>query len=209
MTRDLAPLARRTREIYERNAARFDAERLRTGIESAWLSEFTEGLPAGAPVLDLGCGAGEPVAAWLIGAGFAVTGLDIAPAMLALARRRWPACRWIEGDMRGLDLGETFDGILGWHSFFHLTAKEQREALPAIAAHLRPGGALMLTVGPEAGEVAGRVGDDPVYHASLSEAEYGEILAGQGIRIARFVRADPGCDGATVLLGRKAAIPSS
>lgn len=206
---DLGQLAARTGEIYDQNAARFDAERSRAGVEFGWLTRFAEDLPEGAQVLDLGCGAGEPMAEWLISAGYEVTGADISPAMLSIARSRWPDRNWIEADMRGLDLGGQFDGILGWHGFFHLTGNEQRVALPSIAAHLRPGGVLMLTVGPEAGEVTGRVGDDEVYHASLSERDYREILTVNGIGVARFVRDDPDCDGATVMLARKALIPSS
>ena len=105
--------------------------------------------------------------------------------------------------MRGLDLGKAFDGVIGWDSFFHLTPDEQRATLARLAAHLKPGGALMLTVGPDAGEVAGHVGDDPVYHSSLSSEEYGAALAGFGLRILHFVRQDPDCGFHTVLVAQR------
>ncbi|MBC7283348.1 MAG: SAM-dependent methyltransferase, partial [Hoeflea sp.] len=93
-------------------------------------------------------------------------------------------------------------------SFFHLTPEEQRTALVLLASHLESEGALMLTVGPEAGEVAGHVGDEPVYHSSLSLADYEAILKGLGLRIIQVARQDPDCGFHTVLLARKQRCPS-
>ncbi len=198
-----ADIAARTREIYERNAARFDAERPKKLHERAWLDRFAALVRPGGKVLDLGCGAGAPIAAYFMAKGFAVTGADNAEAMLVIARARYPAGDWRQGDMRTLNLPERFDGIIGWDSFFHLTPEEQRETLRRIAEHLAPGGALLLTVGPSAGEVVGHVGDDEVYHSSLSPEEYAAILAEQGIEIVQFVPEDPDCDMHTLLLGRR------
>src|SRR5690606_16926928 len=162
-------------------------------------------LPPGGRILDVGCGAGEPIAAYLAQAGHPVTGVDFAAPMLAIARRRLPRGDWRCADMRTLALSERFAGVVGWDSFFHLTADEQRGTLPRLAAHLAPGGALLLTVGPHAGEVTGRVGGDRVYHASLSPAEYERILAGLGLAIVRFVPEDPACGGRSVLLAAATA----
>lgn len=200
---DLAVLATRTQDVYERNAARFDADRLKTLFERGWLDRFLDLLPAGGRVLDAGCGTGEPIAVYMAGRGFRVTGIDAARAMLAIARARVPGGDWRLADMRGLDLGETFDGVIGWDSFFHLRPDEQRAVLPRLARHLNPGGALMLTVGPAAGEVAGHVGDDAIYHSSLAPDEYDSILAGLGLAVVRFTKEDPDCGGRTVLLARK------
>ena len=151
-------------------------------------------------MLDLGCGAGEPIARYLIERGCAVTGVDFSSAMLAIARSRFPDGRWIEADMRTLDLDERFAAIVAWDSFFHLTRDEQRELFPRIARHLLPGGAVLLTVGPDDGEALGRVGDGAVYHASLSPAEYAARLDKSGLTVAGFVPEDPACGGHSVLL---------
>lgn len=200
---ELQALSRRTGEVYERNAERFDRERGRDLFECTWLDRMVDGLDPGASILDLGCGTGDPIAAYLRGRGFAVLGLDASSAMLAIARTRFPQGDWRLGDMRWLDLAERFDAILGWDSFFHLTAEEQRGTLPRIASHLRPFGRVLLTVGPMAGEVAGHVGDDPVYHASLSPQEYAQRLDALGLDILDFVKEDPAARGRTVLLARK------
>ena len=190
----------RHRQVYEANAAAWDARRSRALFERGWLDRFLAPLRPGAPVLDLGCGGGEPIARYLIERGFAVTGLDFAPAMLGIARARFPDHRWIEADMRDLDLEERFAGILGWDSFFHLTPDEQRALIPRLARHLEPGGTLLLTVGPEASEPIGQVEGEPVYHASLSPSEYRDRLAAAGLTVAAFAPEDAQAHGHSVLL---------
>ena len=206
---DAEALAATTREVYEAGAVAFDARRPRSLFERGWLDRFLALVPPGAPVLDLGCGAGEPIAAHLMAQGRPVTGVDLAPAMLAIARSRWPGGDWREGDMRALDLPERFGGIVAWDSFFHLTAREQRAALPRIAAHLAPGGALLLTVGPGASTGAGSVAGRPVHHASLDLSDYAAILERAGLQVRAFVAEDPDCDRHSVLLARRDGGPSA
>ena len=203
---DLEGLASATSGVYERHAAEFDAQRSKRLHERVWLERFAERLPEGAAILDLGCGTGEPVTSWFAERGFRVTGVDIAEAMLDLARQRFPEGDWRRADMRSLDLGERFDGIIAWHSFFHLTREEQRDTLPRLADHLVPGGVMLLTVGPEDGEVVGHVAGEPVYHASLSPAEYRGLLRELGMTIIAFVVEDPKCDGSTLLLASKVQV---
>lgn len=198
-------LADTTHAVYEKNGPRFDRERPKGLHERAWLDRFLALVPEGGAILDLGCGAGDPIAKYFLEKGHPVTGLDFSTSMLALARERYPDGEWVLGDMRELELGRTFDGILGWNSFFHLTQEDQRVTLDRIGRHLAPGGALMLTVGPVAGEVAGWVGDDRVYHSSLAPEEYRRILGDLGLEVVDFVFDDPECDQQTVLLARKLA----
>ncbi len=200
---DRQTLERRTQAVYNRNAVAYDRHRSRALQEQRWLDRFTQDLPEGAHILDLGCGGGEPMASYLISRHFQVTGLDFSRAMLALAARRFPDQVWIYGDMRDLNLATQFDGILGWDSFFHLTHADQRATLPKIAQHLLPGGRLMLTVGPRKGEVTGQVNGEAVYHASLSPQEYGDILLGLGLTIVEFVLEDQDCGQHTILLARR------
>lgn len=191
------------REVYQRNAEQFDRDRARDLHERGWLERFCAMLPEGGRVLDLGCGAGEPMAGYLIRQGFAVTGMDFAPAMLAIARARYPEACWVEGDMRALDMGVRFDGVLAWDSFFHLTAEAQRAVIPRLAAHLCSGGAVMLSVGPEEGEAWGDVAGEAVYHASLSPEGYAAEFRSAGMEVVAFQARDMACNGHSVLLARK------
>lgn len=193
----------KTRDVYEAEASTYDALRSRALFEARWLARFAACLPADGHLLDLGCGAGEPIARWFIAEGFRVTGVDFAGAMLDIARARWPDGDWRQGDMRSFDLAQQFDGIVAWDSLFHLTPDEQRGCIARMAAHLTPGGALLMTVGPEAGEVSGRVGGQTVYHASLSPAQYATCLEENGLRLTGFMADDPETNQHSVLLARK------
>lgn len=200
---DLERIRRRTLAVYDRNAEGWDRHRPRVLIERAWLERFTGLLPAGGCVLDAGCGAGEPIAAYLLGQGFELTGIDASERMLALCRARFPDANWRQMDLRELDLDQRFDGIVSWDASFHLTQDEQRALLPRFAAHLAPGGALLMTIGHEAGEVQGTVEGEAVYHASLAPEEYRERLGELGLDIVQMTLEDQGCDFHSVLLAAR------
>jgi SAM-dependent methyltransferase len=190
------------RAVYEAKAAAFDRLRSRALFERPWLERFLALVSTGAPILDLGCGTGEPIARHLIAAGHPVTGVDAAEPMLAIARNRFPAAAWLHADMRFLDLGRRFGGIVAWDSFFHLTHDDQRAMFPIFARHLAPGGALLFTSGPQDGEAVGAVDGAPVYHASLSPAAYAGLLEANGHAVRAFVAEEADCDRHTVWLAR-------
>ena len=190
--------------LYDRNAAFFDQKRLRVLFEKSWLDRFLALLPAGGSVLDIGCGMGEPIARYVIEAGYVLTGVDSSPAMVELCQGRFPNRAWHVADMRSLSLGQRFDGIIAWDSFFHLTREDQRRMFPVFRAHAAEHAALMFTSGPEHGEAIGQFCGTPLYHASLDPVEYGSLLAGQGFAVVRHVANDAQCDRHTVWL---AALP--
>jgi SAM-dependent methyltransferase len=191
--------------LYEDNAPAWDRQRSRDLFEKPWLDRFTAGVPPGGAILDLGCGLGEPIARYLIERGFRVTGLDSSPSLIALCRARFPGEEWIVGDMRELALGRTFDGLIAWHSFFHLSPEHQRPIFPRFAAHLRPGGRLMFTSGERHGEAIGSWQGEPLYHASLDTEEYRALLQANAFEILDHRPRDPECGHATVWLARRNA----
>ncbi|MES0862752.1 class I SAM-dependent methyltransferase [Ruegeria sp. SCPT10] len=192
-----------THAVYERQARAYDEQRSRALFEARWLARFTANLKPGGHVLDLGCGAGEPIARWFMAEGFNVTGVDFSEAMLDIARSRWPEGDWRQADMRDFELSQRFDGVIAWNSFFHLTADEQKACIARMARHLRSGGMLMLTVGHSAGEAQGTVGGELVYHASLSPAGYAACLEDNGMILSGFLAKDPETQSHTVLMAHK------
>ena len=200
---DFVQIAASMHSVYESKAEQFDRERAKHLFEEPWLDKFAEHLPANARILDLGCGSGEPIAKYFIDRGHAITGYDYSEAMISIATGRFPDHRWIVGDMRSLDLGETFDGVLGWHSFFHLTRDEQRLVIPRFAKHLRPKAPLLLTIGEGDGEVIGHVGGELVYHSSLTLDEYRQLLKQARLEILEVVFEDKDCGGSSILLAQK------
>lgn len=190
-------------EFYATHAARFDAVRSRALEERGWLGAFAALLPPGGTVLDLGCGMGAPVGAWLIAQDFRLTGVDAVPALLERARVRLPAGEWIEGDMRHLDLRRRFDGILLWDSLFHLDVAAQRACFVIIATHAAPRCALLFNSGTQQGESAHPMFGEPLFHASLSARAYRACLAAHGFQVVRRVEADPACGERTIWLALK------
>lgn len=196
------PSAARILDLYERHAHAWDAERGRVLMERAWLDRFRAAMAPGASVLDLGCGAGEPMARYLIENGYAVTGVDAAPSLIRLCTERFPEHTWISRDMRQLDLGVQFGGILAWDSFFHLPPQDQRAMFAVLRAHAAPGAALMFTSGPAHGEAIGSYRGEPLYHASLDAAEYAALLGAHGFEVVAHVVEDAACGDHTVWLAR-------
>jgi SAM-dependent methyltransferase len=188
--------------LYEENAAAWDQLRGTELTERDWFDRFTALLPARASILDLGCGSGEPVAKHLIEHGYRVTGLDSSPSLIGMCRRRFPDHNWLVGDMRELDLGCRFEGILGWYSFFHLHFDDQRAMFPRFAAHAAPGALLMFTSGPQHGEAIGEWQGEPLYHASLAPDEYRALLHANEFDVLSFRAGMPLADGPSVWLAR-------
>lgn len=83
-----------------------------------WVGPMVEevGLAAGERVLDVACGTGivARVAKEYVGDAGRVVGVDLSPAMLAVARRVAPGIEWREGDAGALPLqgDERFDVVL-------------------------------------------------------------------------------------------------
>lgn len=194
-------------DLYERHAAAFDRLRGRALVERAWLDRFRALVAPGAPILDIGCGSGEPMAEYLIQCGHPVTGVDSSPSLVGLAEKRFPDHAWMVGDMRALDLGRRFAGLVAWDSFFHLSHADQRAMFPRFAAHALPGAALLFTSGTSHGEAMGTFEGEPLYHASLAPEDYRRLLADNGFHVVRHIAEDAACDWHTVWLAQAAAAP--
>ena len=195
--------AARIIDLYQRKAKDWIESRARGSLfEKPWLDRFRALLPSAGPILDLGCGSAEPMAAYLIELGDLVVGVDSSPAMIDACRKRFPEQEWIVADMRHLALQRRFSGILAWDSFFHLCHDDQRRMFPLFRAHALPNAALMFTSGPADGEAIGRFGGEPLYHASLDPAEYRSLLDRNGFRVVSHVVEDPDCGGHTIWLAQ-------
>jgi SAM-dependent methyltransferase len=97
-------------------------------------------------VVDVGSGPGH-VTAYLADGGADATGIDLSPAMVDQARRRFPALTFEVGDLRRLTRPATSPGwaaVLGWYSLIHLAASELPDAVAALVRPLAPGGWLVL-----------------------------------------------------------------
>lgn len=118
-------------------------------------------------VLELGSGGGNN--ACHLKAHYAMTLVDVSEQMLAVSRKLNPECEHVEGDMRTVRLGRTFDAVFVHDAVCYMTTEaDLRAALRTAFVHCREGGVALFvpdhvreTFAPEAelgGHDAGRRG---------------------------------------------------
>jgi ubiquinone/menaquinone biosynthesis C-methylase UbiE len=141
-------------EEYDRIDAEF-YDYYSTGLEGDVDFYVLEAQKAGSPVLEIGCGTGRitiPIAQ----EGIAITGLDLAPSMLAVARRKLSSLapeiqervELVWGDMRDFVLDRQFKLIMiPYRAFLYMyTPEDQKQALTCIHNHLADGGHLIFNI---------------------------------------------------------------
>lgn len=128
-------------------------------------------LPAGARILDVGCGSGW-LSEYFARLGYDVTGIDISPDLIEIARARVAhaqslyaqssgnesfslKCRFFTHDAEAAPLEESFDAIICYDSLHHF--EDERSVLRNVAAMLSYGGLLFVLEGerpPDESETA-------------------------------------------------------
>jgi SAM-dependent methyltransferase len=94
-------------------------------------------------ILELGSGGG--CNASHLASRFTLTLVDVSPAMLAVSRALNPDCEHLEGDMRTVRLGRTFDAVFIHDAICYMTIEaDLGRAIETAFAHCRPGGAVLL-----------------------------------------------------------------
>ncbi len=116
--------------------------------EAAYFGSLLAGhTPPVRTVLELGCGGGSN--AFYLRDRFELTLTDLSPDMVAQSVLLNPGCTHIQGDMRTLRLGTTFDAVFVHDAIDYLISKaDVVAALRTARAHLRPGG--LVVVAPDA-----------------------------------------------------------
>ena len=131
---------------YDRRMDRFSRGKV-ARIKEAVVAE----IPERAEVLEIGCGTGE-LAAMLIARGATVTGFDLNPEMIEVAREKIEeeglGNRFTLGEMGvdGMDLfpSSCFDAVVSTLSFSELSNDERRFTLRHAERVLKPGGLIVI-----------------------------------------------------------------
>lgn len=107
---------------------------------------FLESMPDQAKILDCGCGPGQDseVFAKL---RLNVTGIDITPEFVVMARQRVPTADFIQMDMRAISLpANTFDGIWVSFSLLHIHKSDVPTVLNNFKRILKTTGKIMIAL---------------------------------------------------------------
>ncbi len=135
------------RRGYDAIAARYLASRSANSADVHLLQELEKRLPAGAKILDAGCGAGVPIAKRL-SEKYSVMGVDFSEAQIRLARQLVPRAQFVLQDITRLAFPDgSFDAICSYYAIIHIPRKEHPAILRNFYRILRPGGLALLCLG--------------------------------------------------------------
>ena len=136
----------------------------KSSVRAVKLAAVVTHLAPGAAVLDLGCGAGVPVARELARLGFDVTGVDASIGQIERARQNAPQARFILGDMASVDFAAgAFDAVVAFYAITHLPRSEHEPLIRKIADWLRPGGRFLASFGTVEGDWSGEWLGTPMF----------------------------------------------
>ncbi|HLA12167.1 MAG TPA: class I SAM-dependent methyltransferase [Pyrinomonadaceae bacterium] len=117
---------------------------------------YTLSLPAGATILDVGCGSGW-LSEYFVRLGYKVTGVDLSPELIKIARERIASvpfgldhdksltCNFMVHDIEASPFQATFDAILCYDALHHF--EDENAVLANLADMLRYGGLLFIAEG--------------------------------------------------------------
>lgn len=125
-------------------------------------------------LLNVGCGGGKN--AFNLKKHFTVTGIDISPTMLDLARQLNPECQFHQADMREFTLQDRFDAVLIDDAISYMTTEEElRAVFDKAYVHLNIGG--VMVCGPDDTKETFRQNWTEVSHAaSASKPENIDVV---------------------------------
>jgi 2-polyprenyl-3-methyl-5-hydroxy-6-metoxy-1,4-benzoquinol methylase len=161
------------------------------GVGARVVAEWSQLLPVGVTVLDLGCGPGVPISETLMKGGFEVCGVDASATMVAAFKGRFPTtlvqCAAVEDSNF---FGRSFDGVVAWRLFFLLEAEVQRRLIAKVSAILASGGRMLFTAPSESlSWLDAMTGNSSI---SLGVGEYRKALEASGMRLVGTQRDEGG-----------------
>jgi ubiquinone/menaquinone biosynthesis C-methylase UbiE len=172
---------------YDRIAERYSAwtgTELR-GPRARYLSVVQAQVSTGASILELGCATGVPVTRALA-ERYQVTGIDLSPRQIEIAKVNVPAASFYVADMSTLVLpASSFDAVIAFYAITHVPRDEHPKLLSNITRWLRPGGLFVASLG--AGDDPGTIDDNwlgaPMFFSSFNAATSQRLVTEAGFDI--------------------------
>jgi SAM-dependent methyltransferase len=151
-----------------------------------WTADLAARLPAGAAVLELGCGGGTAETAYLA-ERFDVTGLDLSSRQLERARERIPSARFVHGDLTALEVPDgSFDAVVSYYVFNHVPRELLAPTLERAHRALKEPGYLLTVFGTS--ELEGWSGDflgAPSFFSSFPPETNSQLVRDAGFVLLR------------------------
>lgn len=133
-------------QFFDRCAPTWDAEMVRSD-EKINLILDNAGVGEGSRVLDVACGTGVLIPDYLKRKVRSVTGVDLSPEMIKIARSKFSqdnVC-FICGDVEETDVGRDYDAVVVYNAFPHFPDPES--LIAHLSGLLREGGILTVAHG--------------------------------------------------------------
>jgi cyclopropane fatty-acyl-phospholipid synthase-like methyltransferase len=169
-----------------------------------YLLKLQEMLNSNSTILDLGCGSGKPVAAFLVKHGHKVIGIDISDEQIRLAKENVADGKFEVRDMSTLTDGEyQVDAIVSFYTIFHIPKEEHQQLFARLNSFLRKDGLILVTMGSSEWE-----GSEEFFGAEMLWSHYDhpkntQIVTNAGFELLIDEIDDTGGEKHQVILGRK------
>jgi trans-aconitate methyltransferase len=187
---------------YNQIAEEWNAARKRA-FEPKYIDLLLEYLADKAEILDVGCGAGMPIARYLIDRGFSVVGIDASEAMLEIAKQQVPEARFVLGDMLVHESAEQYSGIIAWDSIFHIPRLQHLNVFQKFHQWLLPDGVLLLSLGGSMWEGTSEMFGHKFFYSGFAPDESLRLLKQAGFEILLSEIDDPSSHGHIAVLCKK------
>ena len=157
------------------------------------MEEFIKYLPAGAKILDAGCGAGRDTE-WLRAAGFNAVGIDVSTELIKNARQQFPSANFTIGDLLSIPFEEnTFDGIWAHAAVVHFETSEQiATCIEELHRVLKRDGILHLLVRANTGKKTeakiDAISGGERFYWNFDETELDNLLSFRHFEIKKMMR---------------------
>ncbi|MCE6988624.1 bifunctional 2-polyprenyl-6-hydroxyphenol methylase/3-demethylubiquinol 3-O-methyltransferase UbiG [Dyadobacter sp. CY323] len=167
---------------YEANAATFIRCRSKgiDGVGASSVRHWARSLPPNATVLDVGCGAGDPISRALIDEGLIVYGIDASPSMVQIFKQNFPDSPVVcEAAEDSSFFNRQFDAVIAWGLLFLLPEETQKVVIQNMANALYAGGKLLFTAPARRMEWEDAI--TAVESVSLGAEKYKALLVASGL----------------------------
>lgn len=130
--------------FFDHLASQWDADMIR---DDGIIDQILDGaaVAAGKDVLDVACGTGVLFPDYLKRKVASLTGVDISPEMVRIAREKFPQVEVLCADVEELSEGRKYDCIMIYNAFPHFPEPER--LICRLSELLKPGGTLTVAHG--------------------------------------------------------------